>query len=984
MPQGKTKPARRKKPRSQPAEQGSSSEETGALQFPVVGIGASAGGLESFKQMLRALPADTGMAFVLIQHLGPTQHSMLAEILARETAMSVTDVNVAREVEPNHVYVITPGIELTISRARLEPTQRTEAPGHHRPIDVFLRSLAEELGYKSIGVILSGSSTDGTLGLEEVKAAGGITFAQDATAPHDSMPRSAAAAGCVDFVLPPDEIAREIARIARHPYVAPPAEEKGDLVLPEFNFGPVLNLLRDSKGVDFAHYKRNTLFRRITRRMVLHKIEGLKDYLALLQSNPAEVEALYQDILISVTSFFRNPESFETLKSEVFPRLVQGHTRHDAVRFWVVGCSTGEEAYSLAIAFSEFLELTGRHFLLQIFATDLNAAYIEKARAGVYSKNIVEDVSPERLRRYFIETEGSYRIRKAIRDMCVFARHNVLTDPPFSRTDLVSCRNLLIYLGQEVQQRVVPILHYALRPDGFLWLGASETIGSYRDLFELDDVKHKIYRKKPAQPRLTFSGVGHGTPSEAHPGGGKPRPRREVPIGGTDPQKEVDRFLLAKYAPPSVLVTPDLEILQFRGNTGTYLAPAPGRASLHLLRMLREGLVVAVRSALQKARKDDVPVRAEGLRVKANGGDCNVNVEVVPVKGVTPGGNCFLVLFEDAGRASERDAGSGRPKRTGKVRSKQERSDSKTDELKQELAATRDYLQSVIEQQEAANEELQSANEEVQSSNEELQSVNEELETSKEEVQSTNEELATVNEELRRRNIDLIQSNDDLVNLLASVRLAIVMLDPSLRIRRFTPAAEKMLNLIPADIGRPITDLNLNVAIPDLQRHLDEVIDKASDKEFDVRDREGHWCSLRLRPYRSVDNKIDGAVVVLIDIDTAKRNQATMNRQAELLEQVREPILMWELGGTIVYWNGAAEAVYGYTREQALDRRAHELLATSPSLEEFSDELKKEARWRGNLVHTRSDGQKLTVDSRMVLVREADGRNLVIEANRIS
>jgi two-component system, chemotaxis family, CheB/CheR fusion protein len=528
----------------------SSAEKTYKPPFPVVGVGASAGGLEALTQMLRALPADTGMAFVVVQHLAPTRASMLAEILSRAASMPVSEVQDEPAVEPDRVYVIPPGKSMVISRGVLKLLPREEARGQHRPIDYFFRSLAEDHGPKAIGVVLSGTATDGTLGLEEIKAEGGITFAQDDTAQHNSMPRSAVAAGCVDFVLPPDEIAREIARIARHPYVAPAAEAGESAREPAL--GRILQVLLRATGVDFTLYKANTVYRRITRRMVLHKMESLKGYARLLQDNAAEVEALYHDILINVTSFFRNPETFEALKAKVFPKLLQSRARSEPLRVWVLGCSTGEEAYSLAMTFVEFTESRGSALPAQIFATDINDKGIEKARAGVYSKAIEHDVSPQRLRRFFAEVDGSYRINKSLREMCVFARHNVLADPPFSRIDLVSCRNLLIYLETMPQRKIVPLLHYALKPGGFLILGASETIGSYRDLFEVEDARHKIYTMKPASgmPIGLVAGARGARPAEL--GAGSSRLRKGM--SDTDMEKEVERILLAKYAPAGVLV----------------------------------------------------------------------------------------------------------------------------------------------------------------------------------------------------------------------------------------------------------------------------------------------------------------------------------------------------------------------------------------------------------------------------------------------
>src|SRR5215813_11463918 len=801
--------------------------------FPIVGIGASAGGLEAFSQVLHALPADTGMAFVLIGHLDPTHASMLTEILSRATRMPVSEVRDQMPVEPNHVYVIPPGVNMGIAHGILRLSPRKDVRGQHRTIDHFLQSLAEDQHHRSIGVILSGSATDGTLGLEAIKAEGGLTFAQDDTAQHSSMPKSAVAAGCVDLVLPPAAIAQEIARISRHPFLVREAEDQIEAKAVEPSLGRVLEQLRLVTGVDFAQYKRNTLYRRITRRAVLHQMEALRDYAELLQNNPAEVEALFQDVLINVTSFFRNPEAFDVLKTKVFPALTRDRSRHDPVRVWVIGCSTGEEAYSIAIAFTEFAEATRLQVPLQVFASDLNGAGIEKARAGLYPKTIAQGISQDRLRRFFFETDGTYQISKSIRDAVIFAKHNVLTEPPFSRIDLVSCRNLLIYLEGPLQQKAMSVMHYALKPHGFLWLGSSETIGGYRDLFEVEDAKHKLYVKKAGQLRLpqTFAGEIHrGQQTDER------RPR-EASVPGADVYREADRFLLNRYAPAAVLVNSELDVIQFRGDTSQYLSPPPGKASFNLLKMLREGLLVGVRGALHKARREEAPVREQGLRLKTDGALRNVDVNVIPVKGSNAGNQPhYLVLFEEplARRLPEPpEKRKKQEKPTERSRRNEEAvaTQGEVARLAQELAATREYLQSVIEQQEAANEELQSSNEEVQSANEELQSINEELETSKEEIQSSNEELATVNEELHNRNTELGQANNDFINLLASV-----MLGPDLRIRRFTPMAEKMLNLIAADVGRPITDMQLSLGASDLPGMLTEVIDTVSVKEAEVRD----------------------------------------------------------------------------------------------------------------------------------------------------
>ncbi|HYK26008.1 MAG TPA: CheR family methyltransferase, partial [Steroidobacteraceae bacterium] len=536
--------------------------------FPIAGIGASAGGIDAFKALLGALPNDAGMAYVFVLHLAPTHVSMLAHILARETKMPVEEVHDEPEVKPDRVYVIPPGRAMIIRDRRLHLIPETEMPRH--PVDTFLSSLAQDRGHLAIGVVLSGTATDGTLGMTAIKAVGGITFAQDASAQYDGMPRSAIGAGCVDFILPPREIAAELARLARHPYVVQP-----DAIGEREHLDEVLDLVRQHCGVDFTQYKSNTLHRRIRRRLALHKLGTFKQYAAFLKLHKEELEALYQDILISVTNFFRNPEAFEALKTHVFPRLFKNRVRQDPVRVWVLGCSTGEEAYSLAIVLTEYIAETRQTGPVALYATDLNNAAIERARVGLYPKSIAEDVPAERLRRFFVDVDGGYRVTKSIRDMCIFARQNVLTDPPFSRMDLVSCRNVMIYMESALQRKLLLTLHYALKPQGFLFLGPSETIGSSGELFEQEDVKHKIFLKKPAalRPEQAFP-VAPYTPLSNE---------RRVERWGEQPRdtgaeilREADRVLLTRYVPAGVLINGEGEVMQFRGDTGLYLTPAPG------------------------------------------------------------------------------------------------------------------------------------------------------------------------------------------------------------------------------------------------------------------------------------------------------------------------------------------------------------------------------------------------------------------------
>ena len=895
--------------------------ESQSPSFPIVGIGASAGGLEALTELFQGLPANTGMAFVVVQHLAPTHESMLAEILSRSTKMPVMQVHDEPAVLVNHVYVIPPGRDMVIQNRALGLTPRVKTKGMYQPIDHFFRSLAEDQGHSAIGVVLSGGATDGTLGLGEIKSAGGITFAQDQSAKHESMPSSAIASGAVDFVRSPKEIANELARIAQHPHAASQPVIQLEKAPDEPSISGIVRMLRDHTGVDFSRYKASTLYRRITRRMVLHKMEGIDDYLNLLRRNRDEIEELYYDVLINVTNFFRNPEMFELLKTKIFPRLTRERSGQDPVRIWVLGCSTGEEAYSIAMAYTEYAESTGTRVSAQIFATDLNARGIDKARNGVYGTSIAQDVTPERLRRFFTEVDGSFRIHKAIRDMCVFARHNVLTDPPFSHIDLVSCRNLLIYLEPVLQQRALSTMHYALRPHGILWLGHSETIGPHRNLFEPEDAASRFYSKKPATLHLNVPTTARRT--EPALAGQNAATHRDNWPGSGDILREADRVLLAKFVPPAVLIDAEMDIIQIRGDTSRYLSPAPGRASLNLLKMARNGLLVGLRSAIRRARKNEHAVREERIRVHFGNEIIEVSVEVMPIRGAAFPPGCLLVVFESTNGALEQ-AGS-RNSRTAKMDEPPapDVDESQVARLSHELAATREYLQSVIEQQEAVNEELQSANEEVQSSNEELQSINEELETSKEEIQSSNEELATVNDELRHRNEELTQTNNDLINLLGSVNMTIVMLGRDLRIRRFTPTAEKMLNLIATDVGRPITDIALHFDLPDLGQLLMETIDTVTVKELEVRDRRGRWFYLRLRPYLTIDNKIDGAVLVLVDIDSLKRAEVSLRESEERYRLTVEgaigyAIFLLDEHGRVSVWNTGAQRLFGYSEAEVL------------------------------------------------------------------
>ncbi len=934
-------------------------------RFPIVGIGASAGGLEAFTQLLTALPVDTGIGFVLVQHLDPEHESALTQILSRATQLPVREISNDEVVRPNHVYVIPPDTNLSITDGvlKLQPRLRTRVP--HRPIDSFFESLAQDQREGAIGVVLSGTATDGTLGLEAIKAEGGITFAQNDTAKYDSMPRSAVAAGCVDLVLAPSDIAKELARIARHPYVAGQpfelsmrAEEdraqattheddattlpsggrpdessarvgskqpgttktrggKGAKAAEETRdqegYKKILLLLRNHSGVDFSLYRSTTIQRRIARRLVLNKQDTLQGYSDFARGNRKELDALYSDVLISVTSFFRNPEMFDVLQRDIMPKLMMQRTG-DPIRVWVLGCSTGQEAYSIAMTYVEAADNAPQLRKLQVFATDLNDTLLDKARHGLYARTLADDISPERLRRFFFEEDGGYRINKSLRQMVVFARQNLISDPPFSRMDVISCRNLLIYLDPGLQKRALSTFHYALKPDGFLLLGASESIGGFTDLYEPIDKKHKIYVRRSAPTPGFHLPVNQSLEQKGAPG----MRSRAAAITALDAapgfppevaaQREADRVAINRFAPPGVLINADLQVLQFRGPTGAYLEPPAGKASFDVVKMAREGLTLPLRNAISQARKSSKAVRKDNVRVKQNGTTRAVNLEVIPLKNVRE--QCFLILFEDAGKAAP-DAAAEVPQSAAPTSAARRRAASedsrRSAQLETELSETRDYLQAMQEQHEAVNEELQAANEEVQSANEELQSINEELETSKEELESANEELTTINEEMGNRNAELNRLNSDLVNVQTSAKLAIVLLWRDLTIRRFSQQAERQFDLIANDIGRPIGHLRHHLVAPDAEDDARSVrldlaalasraITELHEQEREVRDQRDCWHLLRVRPYMTLDNKVDGAVLTLVDIDALKRSEqavATALDYAEsVIETVREPLLV--------------------------------------------------------------------------------------------
>jgi two-component system, chemotaxis family, CheB/CheR fusion protein len=918
-------------------------EEEGRRPRPsVVGIGASAGGLEALTELLQAMPADSGLAFVVVSHLDPEQKSALSEILARATPMPVREAKGGMAVEPNHVYVIPPDHDMVIARDVLHLVRRVDAPVH-LPIDTFLASLAEDRSSQASGVILSGNGSDGTRGLKAIKAEGGITFAQDQTARFHGMPQSAIAAGSVDFVLPPPLIAAELLRIARHPSQSRPEEARPLAASDkEDAFLQIVRLLSAATGVDFLNYKQSTLRRRIERRLVLRRLSTLAEYLQCLRDDPAELQRLSEEVLILVTGFFRDPEVFEALKSTVFPRLMQSRLPDAPLRVWVPGCATGEEAYSLAICLLEYLVDAPNAPQIKIFATDISERAIEVARAGVYGEGIPAEVSAQRLHQFFVKTNRGYEISRAVRELCIFARQDVTKDPPFSQLDLISCRNVLIYLGQVLQSQVLPIFHYALKPGGFLVLGNSETVGSFTDLFQELDKRFKFYVRTATPSRLTFDYT-PGAPTrtqvvvrEAGPPAGR---------GAPDLFREADRLVLAHYAPPGVVVDENLRVLQFRGDTGNYLKPAPGAPTADLLLLARDGLLGDLRAVLDRAKRDNAPARKDGVRVKSNDHFREIDIVVIPTADLAPGIRHFVILFEEARAAAA--AGAAAPRARVPLTPEEESAkDRELGLLQHELETTKAYLQSVIEHEEGANEELRAANEEIISANEELQSTNEELQTAKEELQATNEELTTVNDELRSRIRTADELSDDLVNLIDATNIPIVVLGADLCIRRFTPRAHRALNLLPGDVGRPIGDLKLKINVSDLESLAREVIDTLEIKQREVRDDVGSWHKLYIRPYKTLDQKIGGVVLMLIDIDALKRREQQIEESRDyavsIVETVREPLIVLDGRLRVRTANRAFYQTFQVNPKETEGRLIYELgdrLWDIPQLRTFLEEL---------------------------------------------
>ncbi|HEY4000441.1 MAG TPA: CheR family methyltransferase, partial [Candidatus Xenobia bacterium] len=793
-------------------------------------------------QVLSELPPDTRVA-LLVQGLSRASAEELASGL-RPRPVAILDGNTS--IEAGRFVVVPAGDPAVLQGATLvHPAEPAVTP-----LDDLLMSLLEWPGLVSVW-LLGGQPPEGLAGLQALRSAGAVIGrVPSAAAESLTLPAAAEALGCVDVTLLVSEVAAAIAHLAHTP---PPGE--GPLVVADQG-GEVrrlLSLLTRTTGVDFGQYKRNTFMRRIARRMAFLRMTNLADYVRYLETHQEELQACYDDVLISVTSFFRDPQVFDALQSEVLPRLVDQRLPDQPLRAWVAGCSTGQEAYSLAMCILEFLSQRSLNIPVQIFATDVNERSIATARAAIYPSAITLEVSPERLQRFFTRVERGWQISKPVRDLCIFARQNLAQSPPFSKLDLLSCRNVLIYMGPALQQRIMPTFHYALKPTGFLLLGNSEAVGRFADMFTLFDKKHKIYGKKtlylPHAMELRHLPVLHAVKDYAMSYTSEQRDRSEL-------SSRMEHVLLDLYAPPAVVINQDFEILHFRGRTGRYLEAPSGPASLNLLKHVRPGLLYDLRSAVQQAAKgsESVPVRRD-VALQDGAEPRLVHLEILPMPVNDGRERCYLVTFRDTPPPAIQEV----PPSDGAT------DDDRVAQLMRELSATKDYLRTIIEEHQTTNEELNSANEEVHAANEELQSTNEELETAKEELQSTNEELTTLNEELFERNSELSRVNDDLQNLLASVNLPILMLDTALCIRRFTPVAQRLFNVIQSDVGRPIREVRANIEIPDLEDVLADVINNLAtvERQFQFKNR---LYMLRIRPYKTADNKIDGAVLMLVDL----------------------------------------------------------------------------------------------------------------------
>ncbi len=911
--------------------------DTGRASFPVVGIGASAGGLAAFEAFFTAMRAgvDPGMAFVLVQHLAPDHKSLLSELIRRYTRMQVFEVEDGMVVQPNCIYTIPPGRDMAFLNGTLQLLEPTAGRSPRLPIDFFFRSLAAGQRERAIGIVLSGTGNDGAQGVRAIKGEGGMVMVQNtASSEFDGMPNAAIATGLVDYKLPPAEMPAQLIAYVAHAFGRRPRPSAEPASTAGNTMQKIFVLLRAQTGHDFSLYKPSAIQRRIERRMAVHQVGDIDDYVRYLQQTPTEVDALFRDLLIGVTSFFRDPSAFQVLQDQVIPALFAHKPAGAVVRVWVPGCSSGEEAYSIAILLIERMEALKASYTVQIFATDIDAQAITRARGGVYPTSIAAAMSPERLARFFLREAGAggYRIHKTIRDMLVFSVHNVTRDPPFSRLDLISCRNLLIYMGSELQARLMPLFHYALKPGGWLFLGTAEGVGDSGELFTALDRKAKVYQRN-SDPNASLPPPSERYLPPAIATDGPAPPVGSILATERSLRETTEQALLAHVIAAGVLVKASGDILYLHGRSGMFLEPSPGPTGTNnILKMARDGLRGPLTTALRRAGRGAASVSVPGLRVKTNGHFTSVNlgIRVVPSgPGATPEAPLFLVVLEDAPLSAAPLAPDAAGDTAGEGSARHV--DARITALKAELLAQEDIARSNADELQRTTEELKSSNEEMQSVNEELKSTNEELETSKEELQSTNEELATVNSELQAMVADLSRANNDMNNLLAGTGIGTVFVDHQLRIMRFTPAASSILNLIRSDIGRPVAHIVSNlVGYSNLVADAQAVLQTLVPKAVEVNTQDGRSFALRFQPYRTLDNAIEGAVISFVDITEmvatreALRKANELQRLSVVVRDASDAITVQDLGGRMLAWNPGAVRMYGWSEEQALAMNVRE------------------------------------------------------------
>lgn len=914
--------------------------------FPIVGVGASAGGLAALEKLFTHMPPNTGAAFVIVQHLDITHKSLLHELLRRYTPMPVAEVEDGMGAEPNHLYVIPPNRDLAILHGKLQLMQPVPSRGLRLPIDHFFRTLAQDQREQAVCIVLSGTGHDGTQGLKAIKEEGGMVMVQALeSAEYDGMPASALASGLSDFILPPEQMPDKLVHYLRHVPGRQPQKTALTPIGGADYLSKIFVLLRSATGNDFSYYKPHTILRRIKRRLAANQINDPQQYLRYLQQNPQEVHTLFKELLIGVSSFFRDPEAFTVLETKVIPALFQNRSVVSGIRVWVPGCSTGEEAYSIAMLICEYKEAQNLETPAQVFATDIDASAIGTARLGIYPADIASDVLPQRLRRFFTKEGASYQINTAIRELLVFAPQNLLKDPPFSKVDLISCRNLLIYLGTELQQKIMPLFHYALNPGGYLFLGTSESIGDASDLFETVDRRAKLYRRHATSVRLPAYRTKPDLPilptassRDRHGGLERKISFREL----------AQRQLLEDYAPAAVLVTQRGEILYVHGRTGQFLELASGEPSWDVMGMAREGLRFDLTGALRQAASLKKTVRYEDVEVKIYGGSQRIKLTVKPVDDAASPEDLLMVAFEEA--AIENTPETATPSRG------RGRADQRIKGRELELRSTQEYLQTTIKELGISNEELKAANEELQSSNEELQSTTEELETSKEELQAVNEELTTVNNEHEFKLEELAKAQNDMYNLLAISNIGTIILDCNLRIQRFTPSVARIMNLVEADHGRPLQHFKSNLNYDRLAEDAQQVLESLYAQEREAQTKEGTWYLVRIRPYRTSENVIEGVVLAFVDITEMKR----LSRLGRVIEASTDAITLLDLDGRVLAWNRGAEVMYGWSETEALGMNLHELVPSNKR-EETAIYLRVLAQ--GELVRS-FETQRVTKDGR--------------------